>query len=118
MSNKASKRSRAAAYRLIRHAVVDSKSIRPLVSPIEWHLVKSLSRDNKHAAEKEQVVKLIRAIINHGVEARDPHSAPGMGRVALSDAIMRALIAVADDIEDTLHLVCIETIIEIRKYIG
>jgi rapamycin-insensitive companion of mTOR len=77
---------------------------------------RSLARDNKHAAEKEQVIKLIRAIVEIGSEKRGDHAAPGLGTVPLSEAVMRALVAVAEHPEDPFKSICILTLTEIRTF--
>jgi rapamycin-insensitive companion of mTOR len=74
-----------------------------------------LARDNKHAVEKEQAIKLIRAIVEIGSEKRGAHTAPGVGSVPLSEAVMRAVIAVAEHPEDPFKGICILTLTEIRK---
>ncbi|CCL99718.1 uncharacterized protein FIBRA_01740 [Fibroporia radiculosa] len=114
LSDRASKRCRAVAYRLIRHTLVDSQSVKRLRrEKLDWFIVKSLSRDNKHAIEKEQVIKLIRAIVEIGSERRAPGGGAGCGAVPLSNAVMRALIAVAESIEDPFRLISVQTLTEI-----
>ncbi|KAF7968453.1 hypothetical protein HWV62_30533 [Athelia sp. TMB] len=72
----------------------------------------SLTRDNKHAVEKEQVIKLIRAVVT---VSRERKSIVGTGPVTvpISDCVMRALVAVADYPEDPFRSVCIQTLAEI-----
>ncbi|KAI0366921.1 hypothetical protein BV20DRAFT_1001539 [Pilatotrama ljubarskyi] len=114
LADKASKQARATAYRLIRHALVDSHSVRRLGEQnLDWYIVKTLCRDNKHAVEKEQVIKLIRTIVDIGSERHSPNSAIGSGTVPLSDAVMRALIAVAEYPEDPFKPICVQTLTEI-----
>lgn len=66
--------------------------------------------------EKEQVIKLIRAIVEIGSERRAPRSGLGSGSVPLGEAIMRAFIAVADYPEDPFKPICVQTLTEIRKH--
>ncbi|RPD54648.1 hypothetical protein L226DRAFT_535797 [Lentinus tigrinus ALCF2SS1-7] len=114
LADKATKQARATAYRLIRHSLVDTHSVRRLgEQDLDWYMVKSLSRDNKHTVEKEQVIKLIRAIVEIGSERHPTHSAIGSGNVPLSDAVMRALIAVAEYPEDPFKPICVQTLTEI-----
>lgn len=75
-------------------------------------MTRSLHRDVKHAVEKEQAIKLIRAIVEIGSERRNSRS----GTVRLSDPVMRAFIAVAEHTEDPFRPICIETLAEIRMY--
>jgi large subunit ribosomal protein L17e len=76
---------------------------------------RSLNRDNKHAVEKEQVIKLIRTIIEVGT-CRDSSAAGGTGVVPLSEPIMRALIAVAEHPEEPFRSICTQTLSEIRTF--
>lgn len=77
------------------------------------HIVRSLARDNKYAVEKEQVIKLIRAIVEIGSARRGPGAAVGCGTVPLSDAVMRAFMAVADHPDEPFKLICLQTLTEI-----
>jgi rapamycin-insensitive companion of mTOR len=74
-----------------------------------------LSRDNKFAVEKEQVIKLIRAIVQIGVEQRTPYSATAVSRVPLSEPVLRAFIAVAEHVEEPFRQICVLTLAEIRE---
>ena len=65
--------------------------------------------------DKEQVIKLIRAIVDLGSERHLSHSGVGAGSVPLSDAVMRALIAVAEYPEDPFKPICVQTLTEIRE---
>ncbi|KAF5369485.1 hypothetical protein D9758_002757 [Tetrapyrgos nigripes] len=110
LADKRSKQCRAVAYRVIRHALVDANSVKVMLEQqIDWYIVRSLHRDNKFAVEKEQVIKLIRAIIEVGVVFHDK----GSKKVPLSEPIMRAFIAVAEQADDPFRLICIQTLAEI-----
>ncbi|KAG8904203.1 hypothetical protein FRB99_002106 [Tulasnella sp. 403] len=114
LADYASKESRAAAYRLIRHVILDAESIEKLQQfGLDWYMVRSLARDNKHAVEKEQVVKLIRVYVEMGRSRRSPAVGAGSGRVPLSEAVMRALTAVAEHPEDQFRHIALETLAEI-----
>ncbi|TDL23281.1 hypothetical protein BD410DRAFT_858667 [Rickenella mellea] len=114
LSDRASKKSRATAYRLIRHVMIDIEAVERFQEHhLDWFIVKSLARDNKYAIEREQVIKLIRAIVEVGSERRAPHTSAGSGTVPLSEAIMRALISVAEQVEDPFRNICCQTLIEI-----
>ncbi|KAH6911417.1 Rapamycin-insensitive companion of mTOR, middle domain-containing protein [Coprinopsis sp. MPI-PUGE-AT-0042] len=109
-----SKRCRATAYRLVRHALVDSDAVTLLDRSLDWYIVKTLQRDNKHAKEKEQALKLIRTIIEISTTNRDGSIATNrIGTVHLSEAVMRAVVAVAEHPEDPFRPICIETLTEI-----
>jgi rapamycin-insensitive companion of mTOR len=76
---------------------------------------RSLARDNKHAVEKEQAIKLIRAHTDVGSSRRSPTVGAGSGSVPLPQSIMRALVAVAEHQEDQFRHVALETLAEIGK---
>jgi len=76
---------------------------------------RALLRDNKHAVEKEQVLKLIRAIVEVGTVRRDSETKNGPGTIPISEAVMRAVVAVAEHPEDPFRLICIQTLAEICK---
>ncbi|KAG6337319.1 hypothetical protein ID866_1781 [Astraeus odoratus] len=124
-----SERCRAAAYRLIRYSLVDSASIEQLhQQPLDWFIVKcyyiasvpdhvliflrSLARDNKFAVEREQVIKLIRAIVDIAAEKRDRRGNTGPVPIPLTEPIIRAFVAVAEHAEDPLRSICVETLAE------
>lgn len=75
-------------------------------------LFRSLLRDNKHAVEKEQVIKLIRAVVEVGT-LRDSGAMSGTGVIPLSETVMRAVIAVAEHAEDPFRPIFIQTLAEI-----
>jgi rapamycin-insensitive companion of mTOR len=116
LSDNSSKHCRAAAYRLIRHSLVDSASVEELHrQPLEWFIVKSLARDNKHAVEREQVIKLIRAVVDIVSEKRDRRGNTGSNLVPLSEPIMRAFVAVAEHAEDPFRQICVQTLAEMSS---
>lgn len=137
LADRASQQCRANAYRLIRHSLVDAHSVARLgEQSLDWFVVRSLARDcNKCAVEREQVVKLVRAIVEIGSEKRVPSSyaagggagggggvggggvgGVGAGKVPLSHAVMRAVIAVAESPEDPFKAICMETLAEICEF--
>ena len=77
------------------------------------HESRSLSRDSKYTVEKEQAIKLIRAIVEIGSLRRGP--AVGCGKVPLSEPVMRAFIAIAEQPEDAFKPICVQTLVEICK---
>jgi len=78
--------------------------------------LRSLSRDNKFTVEKEQVIKLIRAIVQIGAEQRAPYNATTTSRVPLSEPVLRAFIAVAEHVDEPFRQICVLTLAEIREY--
>ncbi|KIK69496.1 hypothetical protein GYMLUDRAFT_33864 [Collybiopsis luxurians FD-317 M1] len=110
LADKRTKQCRAVAYRLIRHSLVDSESVRNLKEQeIEWYIIRSLHRDNKFAVEKEQVIKLIRTIIEVGYVSNDG----GPEFIPLSEPVIRAFIAVAEQADDPFRFICIQTLAEL-----
>ncbi len=74
---------------------------------------RSLCRDNKHAIEKEQAIKLIRAMVEIGSTRPESLAVNGSGIVPLSEPVMRSLIAISEHIEDPFRSICIQTLAEI-----
>jgi large subunit ribosomal protein L17e len=66
--------------------------------------------------EKEQVIKLIRTVVEVGTVRIESRSAGGCGTVPLSEAVMRAFVAVAEHAEDPFRPICIQTLAEICRY--
>lgn len=77
---------------------------------------RSLSRDNKFAVEKEQVIKLIRAIVQIGAEQRAPCNAVA-NRIPLREPVLRAFIAVAEHVDEPFRQICVLTLAEICEYL-
>ena len=80
--------------------------------------IRSLTLDNKNTVEKEQVIKLIRAIVeigSHRVESQTPSTS---GKVMLSESVMRAFVAVAEQPDDPFKNICVQTLAEIRKVLS
>ncbi|KAF8890018.1 Rapamycin-insensitive companion of mTOR, N-term-domain-containing protein [Gymnopilus junonius] len=110
--DKCSKQCRAAAYRVIRHSLVEA-TVSQLGEALDWYILKSLLRDNKHAVEKEQAIKLIRKIVEIGTVRPDSEAQSGSSTIPLSETVMRAIIAVAEHVEDPFRLICVQTLSEI-----
>ncbi|KAF9781640.1 Rapamycin-insensitive companion of mTOR, N-term-domain-containing protein [Thelephora terrestris] len=114
LGDRSTKYCRAMTYRLIRHALIDIETVKKLREhPIDWYIVKSLSRDNKFSVEKEQVIKLIRAIVQIGAEHRTPYHAAVASRVPICEPVIRAFIAVAEHADEPFRQICILTLAEI-----
>ncbi|KAL4073251.1 Rapamycin-insensitive companion of mTOR, N-term-domain-containing protein [Scleroderma yunnanense] len=113
LADNCSKYCRAAAYRLIRYSLVDSASIEELhQQPLDWFIVKTLARDHKFSVEREQVIKLIRAIMDIASEKRDRRGNTEPVPIPLSEPIIRAIVAVAEHMEDPFRSICVETLAE------
>jgi rapamycin-insensitive companion of mTOR len=74
---------------------------------------RSLALDNKHMVEKEQAIKLIRTVVAIGSQKRNSNHANYTGIVPLlSERIMRALIAIAEQPDDPFKFIAIQTLAE------
>jgi rapamycin-insensitive companion of mTOR len=78
---------------------------------------RSLTLDKQHTVEKEQAIKLIRTIVEIGAQRNASKYTAGSGKVPLSEAVMRAFVAVAEQIDDPFKTICVETLAEIRQCI-
>ena len=94
---------RAAGYRVTRHAIGDRKSIQTIRAlQTDSMVVLSLAKDSKSTIEKEQALKLVRAFLD---------VSDGVQEISL--AVVRAVIAVAEDHGDTLRHAAQLTLAEI-----
>lgn len=50
-----------------------------------------------------------------GTTHRDSPVSSGVAVIAISDAVLRAITAVAENIDDPFRTICIETLTEIRE---
>ncbi|QRV92421.1 STE16 protein [Ceratobasidium sp. AG-Ba] len=133
LADYATKESRTTVYRLLRHALVDNDSVTKLQEQhIDYYFVRQVSRsishvshshlnstfarDSKHGIEKESALLLIRKIVEVGSNSRtESTTKPGLGprHAAVSEAVVRALIAIADHPDDPLRHICLLTLAEI-----
>ncbi|KAF8501078.1 Rapamycin-insensitive companion of mTOR, N-term-domain-containing protein, partial [Russula emetica] len=114
LSKRSTQFSRATAYRLIRHMLVDIESIKRLnQQPLDWFLVRSLALDIKHTVEKEQAIKLIRTFAAIGSQKRGSPHVACLGTVPLSERVMRAFVAVAEQPDDPFRPIAVQTLTEI-----
>ncbi|KZO96980.1 hypothetical protein CALVIDRAFT_480721 [Calocera viscosa TUFC12733] len=123
LSDSGSKDLRTSAYRLIRFALVDTAGLGVLQEEgLDWYMIKTLSRDNKHVEETEQALKLLRAFLSLRSDppastsstTTSSSSAPPAGQsVPISESLMRAFVALAESSEDLLHLAALETLAEL-----
>jgi len=74
---------------------------------------RTLALDIKHTVEKEQAIKLIRTIVAIGSQKRGSAHVSCAGAVPLSERVMRAFIAVAEQQDDPFRPVAIQTLTEI-----
>ena len=96
---------RAASYRILRHMIHDSYSARFCWDRalLELSLLRTLSRDAKNESDREQALKLIRVFVE--VVSISQHL-PTAG-------VVSAVVAVAEQADDKLRGMAIETLCEI-----
>ncbi|EGU12160.1 hypothetical protein RTG_01774 [Rhodotorula toruloides ATCC 204091] len=127
LSDSAGKDVRAATYRLLRHLIVDASDVLLLNSHhLPLFLIRSLARDSTHELEKEHALRLIRTTLLHtspnsyiplshapstelGVEIEPQEEREQV----VSIAVMRAVVAVAESVEEKLRLAALETLGEL-----
>ena len=93
----------ASGYRVTRHAFADRKSlqnIRALNTDIL--VVVSLAKDSKSTIEREQALKFVRAFL----DVKD-------GAQEISNSVVRAIVAVAEQHDDRLRNIAVLTLAEI-----
>ncbi|KAL2182013.1 Rapamycin-insensitive companion of mTOR, N-term-domain-containing protein [Thermothelomyces heterothallicus CBS 202.75] len=93
----------AAGYRMIRYAISDINSIRNIRALNTDYLVTwSLIKDRKADVEREQALKFVRAFLDVKDGVRE-----------ISRAVVRAIAAAAEEPEERLRPICLETLAEI-----
>ncbi|WVQ86186.1 hypothetical protein IAT38_008354 [Cryptococcus sp. DSM 104549] len=133
-------RRRAAAYRVLRYIITRPAWGKMLAFGIEWLLIRTFTRDAKAVHEREQALRLIRVVVvlppspsirpvsspvrprSHSRTARsmrgsDMEEGPVAevleNRVPLTDGIVRAIVSAAENPDDAMRTVCMETLVEI-----
>ncbi|KAK4250597.1 Rapamycin-insensitive companion of mTOR, N-term-domain-containing protein [Corynascus novoguineensis] len=93
----------AAGYRMIRYAISDINSIRNIRALNTDYLVTwSLIKDRKADVEREQALKFVRAFLDVKDGVRE-----------ISRAVVRSIAAAAEEPEERLRPICLETLAEI-----
>lgn len=77
------------------------------------YLTRTFLRDHRFEVEKEQALKLVRAVLENGAAAGGS-SADGDGQreELISVGVIRALMAISESSEDNLRPLCLETLAE------
>ncbi|KAM0751148.1 hypothetical protein T439DRAFT_374032 [Meredithblackwellia eburnea MCA 4105] len=97
---------RAAAYRVLRHLVVDQHDVYELqVRFLDLFLIRTLSRDHKFEVEKEQALRLVRHLLSLPDIAIE--SAP------VPHSVIRAVVALAESADEKLRLASLQTLGEL-----
>lgn len=82
---------------------------------------RTLSRDIKAVVEREQALLLLRAVTslphNDLNEFGTSHARSQLlaQKVPLTDGLVRAIVAIAENSQDAMWIVCMETLVEIGK---
>ncbi|KAL7626704.1 hypothetical protein AAE478_003478 [Parahypoxylon ruwenzoriense] len=93
----------ASGYRMLRYAISDIASLKKIRSlNTDFMVVVSLAKDRKADVEREQALKFVRAFMDVKDGVRE-----------ISRAVVRTIAAVAEQAEDRLRPICIETLAEI-----
>ncbi|KAJ3557255.1 hypothetical protein NPX13_g9966 [Xylaria arbuscula] len=93
----------AAGYRMLRYAISDLASLKKIRAlNTDYIAVVSLAKDRKADVEREQALKFVRAFLDVKDGVRE-----------VSRALVRAIVSVAEQAEDRLRPICIETLAEI-----
>lgn len=93
----------AAGYRMLRYAISDIASLRKIRTlNTDYMVVVSLAKDRKADVEREQALKFVRAFLDVKDGVRE-----------ISRAVIRAIVSVAEQAEDRLRPICIETLAEV-----
>ena len=93
----------AAGYRVTRHAIADRKSLQTIRQlNTDSLIILSLTKESKVSIEREQALKFVRAFLD-----------VKQGLLELSHAIIRTLVAIAEQVDDRLRNMSLLTISEI-----
>ncbi|GAA5998873.1 hypothetical protein JCM5350_007882 [Sporobolomyces pararoseus] len=120
LEEKAGKEVRSATYRLLRHLLDSSDQVHVLLLDrhLHFYLIRSLARDSKHDLEKEQSLRLIRRLLELSTLSRsndfdfvdlERHHKVHTHLVA----ILRGVVAIAEQSEEKLRLASLETLGEL-----
>lgn len=109
---------RAAAYRLVRHSLVVSDT--PLSTAwcsfgLDIYIMRSLLRDRSCLFEREQALKLIRAVLELPFFGLCGVDGPSTNTV-ISEGTVRAIVAAAESVDDPMRQVYIQTLAELALF--
>ena len=80
---------------------------------------RTLARNAKAVVEREQALLLLRSVsaLARSHPGHIPHTGPSTSlisqRVPLTDGLIRAIVAIAENSQDAMWIVCMETLVEI-----
>lgn len=120
LSEGSGKGARARAYRALRRCLAPpiadfSKAANH--HGLHWYLVQTFLREAPCLEEREQALMLVRAMVSTFRISLEPQFAP-VGRslsleTVVDMSVIRGLVAISYDVQDRLHLLCVETLAEI-----
>ncbi|RKP22381.1 Rapamycin-insensitive companion of mTOR, N-term-domain-containing protein [Syncephalis pseudoplumigaleata] len=94
---------RAATLRTIRQAMIHREAIQLLKDlQIDLFIVQSMTRDQRYEWEREQAIKLIRVCVE-----------VPRGAEIIPESILRAMVAIAEQVDDVYRNLCLETLCEL-----
>ncbi|CAO1616039.1 unnamed protein product [Sympodiomycopsis kandeliae] len=110
---------RAATYRLLRHTLV--RPAHSLLSAwkeqgLDLFLTRSLLRDNRCTLEKEQALRLFRAIVESHCDLTEDQTlaSPSLAEDhCLTEGMVRAVVATSENNEDKMKDIYLETLVEL-----
>ncbi|KAL1921894.1 uncharacterized protein VTP21DRAFT_10536 [Calcarisporiella thermophila] len=97
---------RALAYNSLRHLISDVETIKLILSyNVDLFIIRSLGRGSSAEPERDYALKLVRQIMDtpHGVDL-------------ISEGVVRAITAIAEQLEDKLMPICLETLAELAVH--
>jgi rapamycin-insensitive companion of mTOR len=96
---------RSTAHKALRSCLLDAETVLDLeASHLSWYLMRSLTRDHKFDLEKQQSLLTVRHLLQL------THTS---GISLVSVGLIRAVVALAENGEDRLRFVCLETLAEL-----
>ncbi|WRT70894.1 uncharacterized protein IL334_007893 [Kwoniella shivajii] len=136
LGDSATPRHRAAGYRLMRYLLTRQSWGKMIEAGIEWLIIRTFTRDSKAVHEREQSLRLLRAVIilpplppqrpssspltakrrshsHHLTSPESPIQKLLENRVPLTDGLVRAVVSAAENPDDAMRTVCMETLVEI-----
>ncbi|KAI8055952.1 Rapamycin-insensitive companion of mTOR, N-term-domain-containing protein [Syncephalis plumigaleata] len=94
---------RASALRVVRQTMIHREAIQLLKDlQIDIFIVQSLTRDQRYEWEREQAIKLIRVCVE-----------VPRGAEVIPESILRAMVAIAEQVDDAYRNLCLETLCEL-----
>ncbi|WOO81922.1 Target of rapamycin complex 2 subunit ste20 [Vanrija pseudolonga] len=129
LADDSTSRRRAAAYRLLRYMLTRLNWGRMINGGLQWIIIRTFTRDAKAVHEREQALRLLRTVVvlpelsprEIGILHRasvasvieDPIAVLLRHRVPLQQGLVRAIVSAAENQDDAMRIICMETLVEI-----